>query len=240
MFSINNFMIIIWTIIIILLFYVLAFRIEWRKVMDLVLAPLVRSIPPYITPNHVSLAAFFVMLLAAFFIYLAKFDHFFFLWATLLVLLYSLLDSLDGILARTRGQTSKSGVFLDQTLGQVNELALLFALLMGGYVRAELVVITMVWGVFYSFISTQSQVLIGSRLPETDRPRWIVLLILFGLIFFLLKFFGLEYFTIYGREIRSLDAIFVIVPIYYTAITLYRTGYLWRKIREIEQKEGNA
>ena len=237
MLSINNFTIIIWLIIIIILFYVLAFRIKWRKVMVFLLSPLAQRMPLYIAPNHISLTGFLVLLLVAYFIYLAKFNYFFFLWAILLILLYCILDSLDGLLARTRNQSTKSGVFLDQTLGQVNELLLLLALLLGAHVRAELVVISMIGGVFYSFISIQSEVLIGSRLPENDRPRWLVLAIILLMTTFLTKLFGLEDFSLLEQKIRVLDAIFVIVPVYYTAIALYRTGYLWRKIREIEKGE---
>lgn len=222
-------------IIILFLFYILAFRMKWREIWASLLPPLVQKIPPYITPNQLSITGFFILIIAALFIYLAKFNYFFFLWAAVVGWIYALFDSLDGILARIRNQTSNTGIFLDQTLGEVNELVILFSLILGGHIRAELVVATMIGGLFYSFISNQSQALTGSRLPESDRPRWLMLGFLLLLVAFFVKFSGLETFNISGMKIRSLDAFFIIVPIYYLAITLYRTYFLWGELKKLDQ-----
>lgn len=236
MISPTNIIILLGLIIILFLFYILAFRMKWREIWAFLLPPLAQKIPPYITPNQLSITGFFILIIAALFIYLAKFNYFFFLWVAVVGWLYAIIDSLDGILARIRNQTSNTGIFLDQTLGQVNELIILFALILGGYIRTELVVTTMIGGLFYSFISIQSQALTGSRLPETDRPRWLMLAFLLVLLAFFIKFSGLETFSVSGMKIRSLDAFFIIVPIYYLAITLYRICFLWRTLKKIDQE----
>lgn len=232
----TNIILLLGLIMILFLFYVLAFRMNWREIWAYLLPPLAKKIPPYITPNQLSIMGFFVLIIAALLLYLAKFNYFFFLWTTVAGWLYAVIDSLDGILARIRDQTSNAGTFLDQTLGQVNELIILFALILGGHIRTELVVITMIGGLFYGFITAQSQALTGSRLPEADRPRWLMLAFILLLMAFFVKFFGLETFSIAGVKIRSLDAFFIIVPIYYLAVALYRTYFFWRELNKLDHE----
>lgn len=220
-----------------ILFYIFAFLIKWRDIMNSLLTPLARKIPPYITPNLISVLYMVLVLIAGLFIYLAKYNYYFFLWAALFVLLFGISDSLDGILARVRNQTSRSGAFLDYTLGKLGEIFLFFTLLLGGHVNAVLVVITMLGAVFYSFLSMESQALTGNRFPKTGSPRWIVLPILVSILLFFSKYLGVDTLILWGRPFRSLDLVFLMMPVYYVVFTFYRAVVLYGELKKLDRGE---
>jgi len=223
--------------IIIILFYLFAFRMNWREVLDPFLIRFVQKIPSYVTPNHISIAGFLIFLVAGLFLYLVKYSPFFSFGFAVFIILYGISDSLDGILARTRNQISKSGIFLDQTSGKLGELFVLFAIILGGYVRAEFVVIIMLCRLFYSYINMQSLALTGGKFSRPESSRWFILTIAFALILFFIKFFGLEILNIFGRQIKSLDVLFLLISFYYLGITFYRAGLLWKKLIRLDQEE---
>lgn len=232
-----NIIIIICLLIVIISFYVFAFRLKWREIMSTLLTPLVHKIPSSVTPNHLTILNLLFTLSAGLFIYLAKYNFYLILGAAIFIFLFGANDSLDGILARARRQVTKSGTFLDYTLDKVNYLLLLYALMLGQHISSELVIITMLCSLFYSFINIESQVLTGSTFPLAERPRWLTLAIILCLVAFLLKLLSAEVLTLWNITFRSLDALFSILPIYLFIMILYKLGSLWRKLIRIDQEE---
>ena len=199
------------------------------------LNPLAHKIPGVITPNHISIFGALFLLLAALFIYLAQYNYYYFLWAGFLILLFSITDSLDGILARIRQQITKTGTYLDSVLGWINLLLILLALILGKHVRADLVVTTMIFSLFYNLTNMQSLSLTGQRFTENDRPRWLVLAMILCLSVFFSKLLGLEAIPFGGTKIRSLDAIFSILVVYYVIVLLVRNIDLWKKLAKLDR-----
>lgn len=217
-------------------FYVFAFRIKWREILPPLFTPLVQKIPSYITPNHISIMGFLFVLAAGLFIYLAKDNYFFFLWAALFIFLFALIDSLDGILARIRHRATKSGAFLDYTLDKISYLFLLFTIMLGGHVRAELIVIAMLFTLFYALINMEAKALTGSTFPLAERPRWMALAIILCIVAFLIKLFGAESLHLWSIKIQSFDALFVLLPIYQIVIILFRSITLWKELKKLDRE----
>jgi CDP-diacylglycerol--glycerol-3-phosphate 3-phosphatidyltransferase len=76
-----------------------------------------------VTPNHITIVAFLVNLGAA---VLVVFNHY--VWAASVFIGASLLDLVDGSLARRTGSTTPFGSFLDSTLDRVSEGAMFAAI----------------------------------------------------------------------------------------------------------------
>lgn|GEM_PF-1271033 len=220
-------------------FYILAFRVSWRKVFLHLLTPVVKRIPPYISPNHITAIGVVFPLAAGAFIYLAKYNYFYFLWAILFLFVWGVTDNLDGILASARNQATKRGAFLDYTLDKVVYLFLLFTLILGDHVRAELVVITMLFSLLYSLINMESQALTGRVFTLADRPRGLVLANILCLAFFLLKLFGADVITLLNRRIKSMDVVFAIMPVYAAVLIIIRSISLWKELKEIDDRESH-
>lgn len=217
-------------------FYLLAFRMKWREIMPLLLGSLAHKIPPFITPNHISIFGSLFLLVAALFIYLAQYNYYYFLWTVLFILIFSIADSLDGILARLRHKITKTGTYLDSTLGWINLLLLLLALILGKHVRPDLVVMTMIFSLFYNLTNMESLSLTGQRFTENDRPRWLVLAMVLCLSVFFSKLLGLEATTFGEIQIRNLDAIFSVLVVYYITVLLVRNIALWNKLVKLDRE----
>ena len=225
-------------LIIIILLYILAFHVKWREILAVLLIPLAKRMPSYITPNHITLISFLFILAAGIFIYLAKDNHFFLLGAAISMLLFAVIDSLDGLLARIRNQITKSGSFLDYTLDKIGYLLLLFAAMLGGHIKTEMIVITMLLSLFYNIINMESQALSGSKSPLTEHSRWLIPAISLCLIGFFSISYKLEALALWGIKFQILDVFFLTLPTSVLAITLYKIVFLWKKLGGIDQEQG--
>ena len=76
-----------------------------------------------VTPNHITIVAFLINMGAA---VLVVFDHY--VWAASVFIGASLLDLVDGSLARRTGKTTPFGSFLDSTLDRLSEGAMFAAI----------------------------------------------------------------------------------------------------------------
>ncbi len=89
-----------------------------RSVMQSTIAPYVNRLTKgRLTPNTVTLVSFGMHVPIAYLI--ATSNN---LWAAILLIVFGLLDALDGALARTQGTTSPQGVFLDSTTDRMKEI----------------------------------------------------------------------------------------------------------------------
>jgi len=200
------------------------------------LPPLAKKVPSYITPNHISVAGFIFVLASAFFLYATKYNYFYYLAAALSSFIYAMVDSLDGTLARIRHQISRRGVFLDYTLDKIAYLLLLFAFMLSGQVRADLVVIVMIFGLFYSLTNMESQVLTGRQFSVGNRPQGLAVAITLCFVAFFLKFFRLDLLEFYGFKFRSLDTVFVIMPVFQVVLILSGCISLWKELKKLDRE----
>jgi len=237
MINLTNIMVFLGLIMVLSLSYILAFRVKWRGIFAAFLVPLAQRMPSYITPNHITILSFFFILIAGIFIYLAKYDPSLFLWAALFMFLFALIDSLDGFLARIRGQITKSGSFLDYTLDKLGYLLLLLSVILGGHIKTELAVTTMLLSLFYNVIDLESLALSESKSPLTEHSRWLVPVIILCLAAFLSKLYKFEALTLWGGELQILDILFLILPAYVLAITIYKITSLWKNLNGLIQEE---
>ena len=221
-----------------ILFYVLAFRIKWREIFALFLVPLARKIPAFISPNHITILSFIFILVSGLSLYLAKDNYFFFLWAALFLLIFILIDSLDGFLARIRHQITLGGSFLDYTLDKISYLFLLFTLILGGHIKSEIVVITMLCSLFYNLVDMESRALDKSTSPLAEHSRWLAPAIILCLVGFSIRYFGFETLNFVGVDLKILDILFLTLPIYVFVITIYRIIIIWKKLGRLDQGEG--
>lgn len=89
-----------------------------RAIMQNSIAPFVnRATKGRLTPAAVTLTSFGMHVPIAYLI--ATRNN---VWAALLLIVFGLLDALDGALARTQGTTSAQGVFLDSTTDRMKEI----------------------------------------------------------------------------------------------------------------------
>lgn len=211
--------------------YLLAFRIKWRELLSVLLAPLAGMVPSFITPNHITVLSFVIMLAAAVFIYLAGSAPVYLLWAIACMVLSAVADTLDGFLARSRGSSSLRGMFLDYTLDKLGYLSLLFAAMLGGLIRPELVVATMSLSLFYNIIDLESTLLLKDTARLTEHSRWVVPAIILCLIGLWPRTLGYGEVYVLGMEFTVLDAAFLIFPTCILALALYRTIYLWKNLK---------
>ena len=103
-----------------------------RHLKDRIGTPLCRILPPGITPNHITLAAFVSGLLAVGTAALSTSQSSY--WPLIFWLLNRLFDGIDGTLARMRGTTTALGAFLD-LLGDFIIYSLIPAMLAYGQER---------------------------------------------------------------------------------------------------------
>ncbi len=84
------------------------FDIQLRFLKDGIFQPVCKYVPNFITPTHITAAAFLTGLLSCYFAYITNISIALVLWA-----LNRAFDCLDGALARHRGTASDLGGFLD-------------------------------------------------------------------------------------------------------------------------------
>lgn len=173
-------------------------------------------------PNTISAISFVLALAAGYFYYLTGY---FLLLAFVALLFSSILDAVDGTVARKRGLQSKKGDLVDHFLDRVSDIAVItgmtlsiFGSLTVGFFALEGVMLT-------SYMGTQSQALNLKRdysglLGRSDR-------LILMLIFTLIQFFLPLHITIYGFTLTPtiiLLAIFAVVG-NLTAVYRFRKAY---------------
>ena len=211
--------------------YLLAFRVKWRELFSAFFLPLAKIIPSFITPNQITFLSFIIMLAAGVFIYLAGSAPFLLFWAAVFIALSAVTDAFDGFLARARNASSKRGMFLDYTLDKLGYLSLLFAAMLGGLIKTELVVATMVLSLFYNIIDLESLLLSKPGPHLTEHSRWVIPAIILCLTGLGTKSFGLEALPVLGIEYKVLDTVFMVLPAYVLSLGLYRSFCLWKDLK---------
>ncbi len=98
---------------------------RWSKLKDksrMILKPLVKTFS-FIPPNFITFGGFAIVLVSAIIILNGKFRI-----AGIILIAGSILDALDGQIARAKGKTSKFGAFFDSTLDRYGEFFIFFSI----------------------------------------------------------------------------------------------------------------
>ena len=101
----------------------------WRKLKDkgrLILLPLVKVFS-FVPPNFITFSGLLVVIIAAILIFIGKFRI-----GGVVFMAGSILDAVDGQIARAEGKTSKFGAFLDSTLDRYAEFFIFFSIAFAG------------------------------------------------------------------------------------------------------------
>ncbi len=141
-------------------------------------------------PNTLTIISFIFALLAGVFIALSGrvISAYFLLVAFLLILLSSLLDAMDGFVARKKNINSKAGDMLDHTFDRYSDIALITGFAFSIYGNVYIGILAL-GGVFMtSYLGTQAQALglkrnYGGILGRADRLVLMLLIILIEVVF---------------------------------------------------------
>lgn len=173
-------------------------------------------------PNTITLISLLISFLAGLSYYLTHFSAYYLFLAFLLIILASLLDAIDGKVARMKGISSKRGDFLDHLVDRYADTMIIIGMALSPYSNA-LIGLFALSGVFMtSYVGTQAQAvglkrIYGGILGRADR---LVILMLLPII----QFFWWGYYF----SISSWVLILFAVLGHITAIQ--RVLYAWKAI----------
>ena len=120
---------------------------KYRPVFKGYLETIVRPLAKIgLTPNQLTLIGMLISLLAAYFFTMGEQRL-----AALTLIFGSLIDALDGTLARLTGRTSRFGAFLDSTTDRVSDGAILFGIAYGGLVDWKIAFIALIGSYLVSY-----------------------------------------------------------------------------------------
>ncbi|NJD99696.1 CDP-alcohol phosphatidyltransferase family protein [Thermococcus sp. LS1] len=102
------------------------YRANVKGFLEAIVRPLAKA---GVTPNQITFVGLLISLIGAYFFYRGEQ-----VIAALVLLFGSLIDALDGTLARMTGKTSRFGAFLDSTFDRISDGAVLFGIALGNLV----------------------------------------------------------------------------------------------------------
>ncbi|MDY0387217.1 MAG: CDP-alcohol phosphatidyltransferase family protein [Methanolobus sp.] len=196
-----------------------------RPVVSKILEPLAKiTADAGISPNAISLFSLLFAALAGFLYYYSAFDPLLVLLAGLLVALNSLLDAMDGLMARYLNVASAKGDFLDHVIDRYSDVFMICGIFFGGYVDWQIGSITIVGVLLTSYLGTQAQALrlgryYGGLIGRADR---LVLIMLSSVVYFVYPS------TIYGFS--SLGWMMIIIGVGSHITAFQRIIHIWKQL----------
>jgi archaetidylinositol phosphate synthase len=132
-----------------------------------------------ITPDHFTIAAFFVALFAGIAFYFGEVAL-----GTFLIMCNAAFDSMDGAVARAMNIQSRKGDFLDHVVDRYADIFIITGIFAGGFAPWWIGVFALVGVLMVSYLGTQAQAIgigryYGGVLGRADR---LLLLIIAGLL----------------------------------------------------------
>ena len=152
------------------------YRKNVKGYLEAIVRPLARA---GVTPNTITVLGLLISLAGAYMFYLG--DQF---WAALVLLLGSLIDALDGTLARMTGKTSRFGAFLDSTFDRVSDGAVLFGIALGNLVDWRVAFLTFIGAYLVSYERCRAELAGSGKLAVGIAERAERLLIIIGFALF--------------------------------------------------------
>jgi len=196
-----------------------------RPFASKVIEPLADFLVKYkVSPDTVSIASLICAFFAGLSFYYSPASRELILLAGILVILNSIFDALDGVIARKSNRATPRGDFLDHVIDRYSDVFIICSIFFAGYVPWQIGVAAIVGVQLTSYLGTQAQALslgryYGGIMGRADR---LVVLILaaFGNFIFLAPVAG---FSILGWAI-----ILIAVTSHITAVQ--RIFYIWKKL----------
>jgi len=196
-----------------------------RPVASKILEPMAVGIAKMgISPNTISIVSLLFAALAGILYYKSAFNPFLVLVAGLLVALNSLLDAMDGLVARYLNASSARGDFLDHVIDRYSDVFIICGIFFGGYVDWQIGVITIVGVLLTSYLGTQAQALhlgryYGGIIGRADR---LVLIMLSSVIYYF-----------YQAEVlgfSSLGWMILIIGVGSHITAFQRIAHIWKQL----------
>lgn len=131
-----------------------------------------------VTPNTITILGLLISLAGAYLFYLRE-PRF----AALVLLFGSLIDALDGTLARMTGKVSRFGAFLDSTLDRISDGAVLFGIALGGLADWRWTFLTFMGAYLVSYERCRAELAGSGKLAVgiAERAERLLILIAFSL-----------------------------------------------------------
>lgn len=174
-----------------------------------------------ITPDHFTIAAFFVALFAGIAFYFGEVAL-----GTFLIMCNAAFDSMDGAVARAMNIQSRKGDFLDHVVDRYADIFIITGIFAGGFAPWWIGVFALVGVLMVSYLGTQAQAIgigryYGGVLGRADR---LLLLIIAGLlnILFPAGVYGLPF----------LGWLLVIFGIIGNITAIQRFVYVWKELNK--------
>ena len=193
---------------------------QYRSHVKVYFDPLVAiAIRCRITPNILTIAAFFASAVAGILFYF-RLE----LWAIVAVALNAFFDAMDGAVARELKVQSKRGDFLDHAVDRYADIFIITGIFASGMVPWQIGVLALTGVLMSSYLGTQAQAVgvgryYGGLLGRADR---LVLIIVVGIIDFFapISFFGLGW----------LGWLLLLFGIFGHITAFQRFAYVWAKV----------
>ncbi|GLI47663.1 CDP-alcohol phosphatidyltransferase family protein [Methanoculleus bourgensis] len=175
-----------------------------------------------LTPNGLSVASFFVSILAGIAFYAGGV-----VLGVVMVALNAVFDALDGALARDMGVASPRGDFLDHVIDRYADIFIITGIFAGGAASWPIGVFALTGVLMSSYLGTQAQAVgvgryYGGILGRADR---LVLIMIAGVLTILIPgdIYGLNY----------LGWLLVIFGIFGHYTAFQRFAHVWRNIEDL-------
>ncbi len=194
---------------------------KYRKNVDSILTKISR---PFMGmhPNTITLISLVISFLAAISFYLSWINPYYLFMAFVFILLSSIMDAIDGKVARIMGIASKKGDFLDHLIDRYADMIMIIGIALSPY-STPLIGLFSLSGIFMtSYVGTQAQAvglkrIYGGILGRADR---LVILMLLPLV----QFFWWGYYFSVSSWVLIIFAIFGHIT------ALQRIFYAWKAI----------
>lgn len=163
---------------------------DYRGKADRVLSPMAMKFID-VNPDHISAAAILLAFIAGVLFYLSGQWIWLLLVASIVILISSFLDALDGKVAKLSGKANPRGDFLDHVLDRYADIFLMVGIIASGYCNWFLGLLGLTGVLMTSYLGTQTQAVgiernYGGILGRADR---LVMLILMPIVVWLLVVF---------------------------------------------------
>ena len=177
-----------------------------------------------VSPDTVSIASLVCAFFAGLSFYYSPVAKELVLLAGILVIFNSLLDALDGVIARKSNRATLRGDFLDHVIDRYSDVFIICSIFFAGYVLWQIGVAAIVGVLLTSYLGTQAQALnlgryYGGIMGRADRLVVIILAAFLNFVFST---------SIAGFSILGWAVILIAVTSHITAIQ--RILYIWKNL----------
>lgn len=161
-----------------------------RSSADRFLVPMARKLIR-VNPDHISAVAIILAALTGVLFYLSGTWYHLLIVSVFVLIASSLMDALDGKVAKMTGKASLRGDFLDHVLDRYADIFLILGIMISGYCHWLIGLLGLTGVLMTSYLGTQSQAVgvqrdYGGILGRADRLVLMMLapLVLWGMLFF--------------------------------------------------------